>query len=163
VPILIPLVVLYGAAELLLLLALADFGSWQAVALEVLLSALLGAGVLRYASTHFGRRIIAQLTSGEFPGETVADGAMVFVAGVLLILPGLIGDVVGLLLLVRPIRRWVVGRLKRRYAAHAGGFGVPFGQRGPSEDPLRDEVILEGHVIDLGSTPDEESDRRIEE
>ena len=141
----IALLVVYGVVELLLLLALADYGSWQVAALEILVSALLGVAVLRYVSWQFGRKILSRLAAGEFPGDALADGAIIFIAGMLLILPGLIGDLLGLLLLIPPIRWMVVGWLRRRYAAHADASGTQFVHTCLSEDPSRGEITLDAH------------------
>ena len=150
-----PLVVVYGVVELLLLLALADYGSWQVAALEILASALLGVLVLRYVSWQFGRKILARLAAGEFPGDALADGALLAIAGMLLILPGLIGDVVGLLLLIPPVRWLVIGWLKRRQAAHGDGRCARFVNTRLPEDPSRDEITLDVHSDSDPGHPDD--------
>ncbi len=44
------------------------------------------------------------LAGGRFPGDELAHGAMILVAGALLITPGFLTDGVGFLLLVPPVR-----------------------------------------------------------
>src|SRR5437660_413271 len=57
------------------------------------------------------RRAQAQLRAGEVPAGEAVDGALIAGAGLLLIVPGFVTDVVGLLLLLPPLRwparRWV--------------------------------------------------------
>jgi UPF0716 protein FxsA len=59
------------------------------------------------------RRLSAAVATGRPPGREVIDGALVLVGGTLLIIPGFITDVVGLLLLLAPTRR-VAGALIAR-------------------------------------------------
>lgn len=78
-------------------------------------TALLGLVTLKRQGFAIVTRARQALASGTPPVLPVAEGALVFFAGFLLILPGLIGDTIGLLLLVPPIRRaiaaWSLGRV----------------------------------------------------
>jgi UPF0716 protein FxsA len=73
------------------------------------------------------RRANAVLDRGEAPTSELLDGALVVAAGALLIVPGFITDILGLALLVPPIRKLVratvLRRLQRRVdqAVEAGG------------------------------------------
>ena len=55
-----------------------------------------------------------EFASGQFPGKSLAHGAMILVAGALLITPGFLTDIIGFLLLVpavrETLRRWAVRR-----------------------------------------------------
>ena len=55
---------------------------------------------------------------GEPPVGAMMDGAMTVMAGILLIMPGLITDTIGFLLLIPPVRHFLAGRLA------AGMFGA---------------------------------------
>jgi len=63
-----------------------------------------GAGVLRRPPATTEARVVG--AAGRPPAET----ALLVVAGVLLVLPGLLSDVVGLVLLLPAARRWVARR-----------------------------------------------------
>jgi len=67
------------------------------------------------------------------PGPT-ADAVLVMVGGLLLILPGFISDIVGLLLLIPPSRRLVRSTLGKLFGRAIGN---------PSEQP----VVIEGEVV----------------
>jgi UPF0716 protein FxsA len=58
------------------------------------------------------RRLSAAVAAGRPPGREVIDGALVLVGGLLLIVPGFITDVVGLLLLAptRAVARRAIAR-----------------------------------------------------
>jgi UPF0716 protein FxsA len=62
-------------------------------------------------------RIQKNLAEGAFPAEELIDGAMVLVAGALLLTPGFFTDVLGFLM-VFPTSRTVIKRWLRRYLEH---------------------------------------------
>lgn len=78
---------------------------------------LMGAALLRYLGVGALRRAEASLARGENPIGDVFDAACVAMAGVLLILPGFLTDLLALMLLVRPLRRGIGGLLWRRLQA----------------------------------------------
>jgi len=145
---LVVLFVAFGIVDLTLLLVLADYTSWQVALTEMLASGLLGIAVIRYGSARFGGRIMSRLMAREPLGDVLADGAILCFAGILLILPGVISDVAGLLLLIPPVRRLLIKWLKRRLAAHFSGFRMQLAHSRVSDDPRDDTVILEGRAED---------------
>jgi UPF0716 protein FxsA len=110
-----------------------------------------------------GRRVITEwqmaLAQGRVPNEGVLSGLLVLLGGVLLITPGVISDVFGLVLLVPPTRKLVAGVartwLERQMslgAVQIHGVGTPFGSpsagtppggspRGTRFDPRFGQVI----------------------
>jgi UPF0716 protein FxsA len=112
----------------LLIFALVDLGllgwvaaetSWVWVLAWVIGTGIAGAVVTRRAAARSRQRIFNALAQGELPTTQVLDDLLLMVAGVLLFCPGLLGDLVGLLLLVpalRPLAKgWVVARLGARF------------------------------------------------
>lgn len=67
-------------------------------------SALVGAVLLKRQGFAALGRIRAEAAAGRVPGRDIVHGVMIVVAGVLLLLPGLIGDVIGVLLFLPPVR-----------------------------------------------------------
>jgi UPF0716 protein FxsA len=103
-------------------------------AIGVLLTVLLllagwpvGIWLLRAEGRSAWRRLRAAAEAGRPPGREVLDGALVLAGGALLIVPGFITDVVGLLLLVTPIRglarRLIVRNFHSRLVVRATSFG----------------------------------------
>jgi UPF0716 protein FxsA len=72
----------------------------------VLATSLAGALVLRHAGgSHIARMRVA-MTEGSFAAlQADGTGALVLLAGILLLIPGFITDFLGVLLLVGPLRR----------------------------------------------------------
>jgi UPF0716 protein FxsA len=94
------------------------------------LDSVLGAMLLRSQGRAVWRRFNLALNEGRVPARETFDGAMVIVGGTLLLTPGFVTDLVGLLLLLPPtraaIRRFLSGIAKRRTLAGRAvfwGFG----------------------------------------
>jgi UPF0716 protein FxsA len=81
-------------------------GLWPTLAI-VVGAALLGGALLRQQGLAVLMQLRGNVAAGKLPGQTIADAALIGVAAVLLILPGFLSDVVGLSLLVPPIRAWI--------------------------------------------------------
>lgn len=107
----IALLVIFILLPVLELLVLFKIGGWIGVLpLLALLAATAIAGglLLRRQGLAAMRRALEQMARDEPPVQAMIDGIGLSLAGVLFILPGLISDVLGLLLLVPPLRRWLV-------------------------------------------------------
>jgi UPF0716 protein FxsA len=114
------LVILFIAVPIVELWLIIEIGGliglWPTLAL-LLADALLGSLLLRHQGRGAWRRFNQALAERRFPGREVADGLMIAIGGTLLLTPGFITDVFGLLLLLPPTRA-IARRLLRRYAAH---------------------------------------------
>jgi UPF0716 protein FxsA len=100
-------------------------GGLNTVALLLLFS-FAGVWLARLEGFSVVRRIQEQLESRTVPTNELIEGALVFVGGLLLIVPGFVTDALGLLLLF-PLSRHMARRgLKRR-------FGVRVRRIGPSD------------------------------
>jgi UPF0716 protein FxsA len=115
--------------ELYLLIQLGQVIGALATVAIVFGTGVLGAFLARREGFAIWTRVQEQLAQGAFPADDMIDGLMVFGAGVVLVTPGLITDVIGILILFpltrRPIRRWITARLRRMAAVretHFSGF-----------------------------------------
>jgi UPF0716 protein FxsA len=81
-----------------------------------ILTAVAGSILLRVQGFGVMRRIQAEMDAGRDPGRELANGAMILFAGVLLLLPGFVTDIVGLLLFLPPVRDFAWRLLKGRVA-----------------------------------------------
>lgn len=64
----------------------------------------LGSWLVKREGMAVWRRFREQVDSGQVPGKEIADGVMILLAGALLISPGFVTDVFGVLLLLPPVR-----------------------------------------------------------
>jgi UPF0716 protein FxsA len=90
----------------------------------LLFTSLSGALVLRHAGGSHIARVRVALGEGNFTAlQADGSGALTLLAGILLLIPGFITDVLGLLLLVAPLQR-ALGALLRRGQPPARSDGV---------------------------------------
>jgi UPF0716 protein FxsA len=145
-PSLLPLLLLLPFVELYLLVRIGGYlGPWSTLVL-VLAAAVGGVLVLRRQGPAVLNRAFMRLQGGEHPAVELAEAALLACAGLLLLLPGVLSDLVGLVLLVPAWRRRVAARLVRRIAAGSRRPGDPtviegeFERRPENPPPrLRDE------------------------
>ncbi len=91
-------------------------GTFNTIAV-VILTAAVGAYMVKLEGIGVIYRFRINLAEGTFPAEEIIDGAMVLVAGALLLTPGFFTDIAGFLM-VFPASRGVIKRLLRRYVNH---------------------------------------------
>ena len=88
-------------------------GLWPTLA-GVLVTAIAGALVLRWKGLSLLGEMRATMGRGQLPARSLADAMLLGVAGLLLIIPGYFTDLVGLLLLLPPLRALIYGILRSR-------------------------------------------------
>lgn len=103
-------------------------GAWPTVGL-VVLAAVLGSLLLRWQGLAVLRRAQAAADRGEVPVGAVFEGFCIVAAAILLMVPGFLSDLLGLLLFVPFLRnalgRWLFERLRRRGGARVWVDGRP--------------------------------------
>jgi UPF0716 protein FxsA len=112
-------------------------GALNAIGL-VLLSGIIGAILARRSGLKALSRVQLDLAQGVVPAESLLDTLLIFAAGVLFIIPGVLSDVVGLLLLIPPMRAFIRNRLKSGFSARTVVL-----QGGPSSAAATEWVDVE--------------------
>jgi len=107
------LFVAWAALELFVAIKVADAIGVLATVVLLLLSWPLGYWALRSQGRAAWRRLGEAVSAGRSPGREVLDGALVLLGGVLLIVPGFISDVLGVLALLPPTRALMRSGLAR--------------------------------------------------
>ncbi|HXV27728.1 MAG TPA: FxsA family protein [bacterium] len=97
--------------EMLILIKMGEmFGFWATLTL-VVVTGVVGATFARIEGLRAWNNVQKALNAGEMPGEHAVDAFLILIAGFLLITPGLLTDLVGLLLLIPwtryGIKRWL--------------------------------------------------------
>lgn len=97
--------------ELVVLVKLV-YGIGFLATLALLMAAGIG-GTMVIAQQSAGafREALSAASRGETPHGAVMDGMFLMLAGVFLVIPGLITDAIAISLLVPPVRRWVATRI----------------------------------------------------
>lgn len=92
-------------------------GSKLGVGLTLLLvtaSMVAGLALLRHTGLQAVGRLRAALAEGREPGHSIIDAACFAAAGILLIIPGFVSDLLAVILMLPVTRHWLL----RRTAAH---------------------------------------------
>ncbi len=139
--------------EVYLLLQIARHMGFMPTFAMVLVTGFVGVTLARREGLRVLGKWRETLAGGQVPEEGLLSALLVFLGGVLLVIPGVLTDLVGVLLLLPPTRRLVAAQVRRRLersmrrgAVRVTHFGVggpfgdgPFGQgprdvtpRGPS-------------------------------
>ena len=125
---LIALIALFIVVPLVELYVILKVGDAIGVVWTILLLAadsVLGSLLLRSQGRAVWRRFNEALGAGRMPHREVVDGVLVIFGGALLITPGFVTDVLGLILLVPPtrslVRRFTMRRLGRRVTVEMAG------------------------------------------
>jgi UPF0716 protein FxsA len=111
----------------------------------IVLSGILGAALMRRQGLKVLAETQRKLDRGELPVGEMFDGLCVLMAGTLLLIPGFLTDVVGLLLFIPPVRlllgTLLLSAIMRSRNSHIWVNGVevgPGGRRGQNGGPVID-------------------------
>lgn len=79
----------------------------------IILAAVVGGLVLRQQGLGVLNRMRANVTTGTLPGQTLFDGMALALAAIFLLVPGFLGDIIAIPLLLPPVRAWLYRCLTR--------------------------------------------------
>jgi len=111
---LLTLITVVSVAELYLLIQLNRVTNIWVTLATILIPGLLGSWLIRREGSSAWGRLRGRLDSGALPSAEVVDGVLVLLAGTLLITPGVITDVTGLIALIPAVRVRIRRSLLRR-------------------------------------------------
>ena len=156
------LVLLFVVVPILELYVLIQIGSAIGVLPTIallILDSVLGAALMRMQGRAVWLRFNRTLAEGRMPGREVMDGALVIFGGALLLTPGFLSDILGLVLLLPPtralVRKALVARFAGRLVATASSgaqhrmgriFTFQSGRRPPAR---ADDDVVEGTAHDV--------------
>ncbi len=146
--------------ELTLLLWLAQYEGWLVTLGIVLFTGILGTLLARSQGFSTWQKIQSQLASGQMPGSAMADAAMIFAAGALLMTPGLLTDGLGFALLIPPCREW----MKKRFLHWAKSkFHIQATSTVDGETHTYTSSPGRSEVVDSYVVPEDKQRKAIEE
>ncbi len=88
-------------------------GLWPTLGV-IAVTGILGAMLASREGLRAWHAFQMEMAEGRVPGRPILDGLSIFAGGALLLTPGLLTDILGFTLLVRPTRRWIQNRLVDR-------------------------------------------------
>ena len=138
-------------AELAVIIQVGEaVGIWWTIAI-LIADSVLGSVLMRSQGRAAWRRFTEALQAGRAPAREVADGVLVIFGGALLLTPGFITDVFGLLFLLPPTRA-VIRRVFLRQAMRRVTVTMATGPRMPRSGGRHDDD-LEGTAVDVDPRP----------
>jgi UPF0716 protein FxsA len=112
------LFMVYALIELAALVAVISWLGLGWTLLLLLAGSIIGMWLVKRAGARAGLAVAEAVRRGQAAHDELTDGALVGLAGLLILVPGMVSDVLGLLLLVPAsrslVRRWLVRWAERR-------------------------------------------------
>lgn len=106
---------LIPVAEIYLLIKIGTYvGAFNTIVI-VIVTGFVGAYLARLQGMQTMYRVRASLQQGRMPTEDLIDALLIFVAGIVLLTPGLITDAAGLLILLPQTRKVFKQFLQRKF------------------------------------------------
>lgn len=141
--------------------------------LLLVVTAIIGATLVRGQGIQAWQQAQQRMAVGEMPGIQIAEGILIFVAGLMFVTPGLITDVFAILLLIPAVRRPIAAKIMARMQVQVstGGFqSFGFQSKGfhqPGQNPFGKKPGEDGRTFDADSfeakdSADEAKRRRLE-
>lgn len=121
-PILLLLFIFVPIIEIGLFIQLGGFlGLWPTISL-VLITAFVGASLVRSQGLQTLMSVQTRLQQGELPAQQIVEGVMLAIAGVLLLTPGFMTDALGMLVLLPTTRGMIAKKLMEKMVVSGAGF-----------------------------------------
>ena len=141
--IVLALLVLVPVAEVWVIVQVgSSLGIVSTVALLIGVS-VLGTALAKYEGVRVFRSFMTAIDQGEMPSRDIIAGACLLVSGLLFLVPGFVTDVLGILLLLPPVRGGLARFALRR--------------RGRRSKVRVVRATYSGSIIDVDLTPDRPS------
>lgn len=134
------LFVVLPATELALLIEIGRrIGTVETLAL-IVVTGVIGASLARHQGIHVMRKIAVETSQGRMPGGELVEGLIILIAAALLVTPGILTDVFGLLCLIpftRQVMKGVAVRwFERRIQSERSEMTIYFSEHvGPPPGP----------------------------
>jgi UPF0716 protein FxsA len=85
----------------------------------LILSGIIGGWLMKREGLAVWRRAQASVERGQVPTKELIDGVLILAGGALMVAPGFITDIVGMLLLLPPVRAAIRALVRRRMVRRA--------------------------------------------
>lgn len=158
------LFILIPIIEITVLMQVGEWlGAWPTVGI-VILSAWLGAKYVRQQGIQTLNTLQTKMAQGEAPSEEIIAGLLLVVAGVLLVTPGFVTDIFGLVLLLPSFRQLLLKTVQvqlAQRASHQSAFTFSHDEQiHDVETPFEQAKPREPKPINKGTTIDGEFERK---
>lgn len=153
-----PLFILFAVLpiiEIALLINIGEqIGGWNTVGL-VIITAFAGAYLVRQQGLSTLMTAQNKMQQGQMPEQEMVEGLLLLVAGVLLVTPGFITDIIGFLFCLPFTRPAIAKQLFKRFAVGASSSRQNYAYRQQAQE----EDIIEGEFRRTDNTKIDDSDQ----
>lgn len=117
----------------------------------IFLTAAAGSLLLRVQGLSVLKKLAAETDAGRLPARELVDGSMILLAGLFLLTPGFVTDLLGLLLFIPAVRQLAWSLIKNRISFRfVGSFNGNFSQGSGATGPGRNNGTAgQGPIVDL--------------
>lgn len=162
---LLALFVIVPALELYLLIQIGQLiGAMETFGI-IVITGLIGSYLAKSQGLSVWMKLQAKLGSGQIPGRELVDGVIILISGALLLTPGVLTDVIGLLGLFPVSRSFLRKYLTKRFSGGLSSgriqFGTFTGTPGPQNaSRSRARTVENDHESDvlIGGSPKQRPD-----
>jgi UPF0716 protein FxsA len=123
---------------------------WVPIAI-VIVTGVVGTALARREGWKVLQRMREDVRTGQMPADSLIDGFLVLLAGILFVLPGVLTDVVGIILLFPPtrqlVKRGVAAWFKRNVELHVGRIRGGYWPNDGSPIAAEHDKIIDARVI----------------
>jgi len=123
-------------------------GVWTTIFL-VVLTAVIGAGLLRQQGLSTLARFQQNMGQGKLPAQEMVEGILLAVGGALLMTPGFVTDTIGFLCLLPFSRKFIAANIIKRSAVTMSARMGGFAQEASSSPFESDPNIVEGEFTEV--------------
>lgn len=164
-PILFLLFVVLPIAEIMVLINVSEsIGGLNTFAI-VIITAFFGAYFVRQQGFAVLQQVQTKFAQGQAPGNELAEGILLLIAGVLLVTPGFITDALGFLFTLpfsrTPIANFVIAQMAKKQGAnvHFQYGGSPFEQHQSKRTNDQNDKgdIIDGEYTDTSDTQNDKN------
>lgn len=145
------LFIVLPVVEILILVKIGIVTSiWVPIAI-VVVTGVVGTALARREGWKVLARIQEDARTGQMPADALIDGFLVLVAGMLFLLPGILTDVVAIVLLFPPsrqlVKRAAAAWFKRNMELHVGRIESGHWRSSPGAGSSEHDKIIDARVI----------------
>ncbi len=127
-------------------------GGWNTVGL-IIVTAFVGAYLVRQEGLSTLQKAQQKMANNEVPGKEMMEGLMLVIAGVLLVTPGFITDIIGFLFVLPLSRQLMAGQLAKQMTVRAvQGGNQSFYYSNMQQRPGNEGDPIEGEYTDTTRT-----------
>ncbi|RUO27472.1 FxsA family protein [Aliidiomarina sanyensis] len=138
-PVLLLLFIVVPLLEIMVLIQVGSVIGGLNTVLLLIVTAVIGASLVKSQGIRAWATAQQRMAMGEMPGQQLAEGMIIFMAGLMFVTPGFLTDILALVLVTPGFRQAFARKLMQRMQVQTmhGGFHMhgSFGQR-PGQDPF---------------------------